>query len=600
MTPTPANRFRSDLRDIRFTLFDLLQMQEVLGRGPYAAWSRDEVDMVLGEVDRFVKEVTGPLDLVGDRVGCHLEGGRVHTPPGFREAWQRLYQEGWYQLSAPEAYGGQGAPLTMHIVVAEQITGSNCSFGTYPGLALGAAEVIHAFGTKAQKERYLANLYGGASGGTMCLTEPHAGSDVGSARTGARRLPDGTYAIRGTKMFITAGDHDLTDNIIHLVLARVEGAPAGTKGLSLFIVPKLRSDGTNNDVTTGSLEHKMGLSGSATAVLHFGENDGCVGELIGTEENVGMGQMFRLMNGARLGVALQGLGVASTAYLNALAYARDRKQGAHVTRWKDPTAPRVSILEHPDVRRMLLDMKARVEGMRALVYKVALHKDRALVIGGSDDQKLAYHQGQVELFTPVVKSWSSDQAFRVCETAIQVYGGAGYVKDHPVEQHCRDAKVFSIYEGTNHIQAMDLVGRKLGMDGGQAFRAFLGDVSAFVAAQQAHPTIGPQVQALGKAADALGAAALRLLGWFQAGQLQRVPLAANRFLEMLAEVAVGWLLLQSARIASDLPPDAFHQGKIGAARYFALNVLPETICKAKILASEDTCALDIPDQGFGP
>jgi alkylation response protein AidB-like acyl-CoA dehydrogenase len=598
--PPSQNRFKSDLREIRFVLFDQLHFEDILGKPPYAQWSRDEVEMVLGEVDRFVKEVTGPLDQVGDRVGCRFEAGKVTAPPGFKEAWTKLYEAGWYQLSAPEEWGGQGAPMTLHVVVAEQVAGSNVAFGSYPGLAIGAAEVIHAFGTKDQKEKYLPKLFGGGHGGTMCLTEPHAGSDVGLAKTSARRLPDGTYAIRGTKIFITAGDHDITENIIHLVLARVEGALPGTKGLSLFIVPKLRLDGSSNDVATGSIEHKMGLNGSATAVLNFGENDGCVGELVGTEEHVGMSQMFKLMNGARIGVALQGLGVASTAYLNALQYARERKQGAHVSRWKDPTAPRVPIVSHPDVRRMLLDMKARVEGMRALIYKLALHKDRATAIAGSDDEKSGYHAGQVELLTPIVKSWSSDQGFRICETAIQVYGGAGYLKDHPVEQHCRDAKVFSIYEGTNHIQAMDLVGRKLAMSGGQSFRAFLGDVSGFVGANQAHPVIGPEAQSLGKAADALGGTAMKLLSWFQTGKMELVPLAANRFLEMMAEVAVAWLLLDGARIAADRGDDPFYKGKIETARYFVRNVLPDTICKAKILAADDTSPLDMPDEGFGP
>jgi alkylation response protein AidB-like acyl-CoA dehydrogenase len=306
------------------------------------------------------------------------------------------------------------------------------------------------------------------------------------------------------------------------------------------------------------------------------------------------------MNGARIGVAQQGLGVASTAYLNALSYARERKQGAHMTRWKDPTAPRVAIIEHADVRRMLLDMKARVEGMRALLYKLALHRDWAAAIAGADDQKVAYHAGQVELLTPVVKSWFSDQAFRICETAIQVYGGAGYLKDHPVEQYCRDAKVFSIYEGTNHIQAMDLVGRKLAQQGGQPFRAFLGDVSSFVAANATHPLLAPEVGMLGQAADALGATAMQLAAWFGAGKLEQVPLAANRFLEMTAETAVAWMLLDGARIASERGAEPFYQGKIAAARYFARNVLPETLGKAKILATGDASPLEIPDDGFGP
>jgi alkylation response protein AidB-like acyl-CoA dehydrogenase len=454
-------------------------------------------------------------------------------------------------------------------------------------------------------------MFGGVWGGTMCLTEPHAGSDVGSAKSTARKNPDGTYSIRGTKIFITAGDHDLTDNIVHLVLARVDGVPAGTKGLSLFIVPKLRvnpdgSIGEPNDVTTGSIEHKMGINGSATCVLNFGENDACVGELVGTEENSGMSQMFRLMNGARIGVALQGLGIASSAYLNALDYARERKQGAHITKWKDATAPRVPILQHPDVRRMLLDMKARVEGIRLLIYKLALHKDRATSIGGKDDAQAAYHNSQVELLTPIAKSYSSDQAFRICETAIQVYGGAGFLKDHPVEQHCRDSKIFSIYEGTNHIQAMDLVGRKLAQNGGQNFRTFLGDIAKFAAEHGSHPRLGPDVARLGKAAETVGACAMQFLGWFQGGKMPLVPLAANRFLEMMAETVVAWLLLDGARIADEaaakLPEGhadrSFYAGKVQTALYFARNVLPDVFARAEVLRMEDTSPVEMPDDGF--
>lgn len=602
----PVNRFKADLREFRFVLFEQLRFDQILGKTPYAGWGRDEVEMVLTEIDRFAREIVGPLNAVGDRVGCRVEDGQVKVPPGFKQAWDKLYEAGWKTLSAPSEWGGQDAPYTMHALVEEFLCGANASFSMYPGLAHGAAEVIHAFGTREQKERYLAHMFNGKWGGTMCLTEPHAGSDVGAATTSARRLPDGTYAIRGTKIFISGGDHDMAENVIHLVLARIEGAVPGTKGLSLFIVPKRRLDGTPNDVAVGSIEHKMGLNGSATCVLNFGENDGCVGELVGTTEHVGIQQMFKMMNGARIAVALESLGVASSAYLNALEYAKERKQGSHVSRWKDPTAPRVPIIEHPDVRRMLLDMKARVEGMRALIYKLALHHDRAKVSQGKDDKAAAYHHGQVELFTPIVKAYASDQAFRICETAIQTYGGAGFLKDHPVEQYCRDSKVFSIYEGTNHIQAMDLVGRKLAQNGGESMRAFLGDVGAFVAANAEHPVLGQDAQALGKAAEAVGAAAMQLMTWFQSGRMALVPLAANRFLEMMAETAVGWLLLEAARIAEDaaaqLPEGhadrTFYAGKRYAAAHFARNVLPEVIAKAKIMSREDASAIEIPAEAF--
>jgi alkylation response protein AidB-like acyl-CoA dehydrogenase len=441
----------------------------------------------------------------------------------------------------------------------------------------------------------------------MCLTEPQAGSDVGAARTTAKKQPDGRYKIQGTKIFISAGDHDLAENIIHLVLARVDNAPPGTKGLSLFIVPKYRvnEDGTSgakNDVGVGSIEHKMGINGSATCVLNFGENDDCYGELVGTVENMGISQMFHLMNGARISVGVQGVGVASFAYLNALEYAKDRKQGAPMTSWKDPTVPRVAIIEHADVRRMLLEMKSKVEGIRALVMKLANHQDNVRFYRGKDDEKVAYHQGQVDLLVPLVKAYGSDQAFRVCELAIQTYGGAGYTRDYPVEQAARDAKVFSIYEGTNHIQAMDLVGRKLGQHGGKNLQAFIGDIAKFVAENEKHPVLGAAVKELGAAQEAVAGMAMRLLMWFQTGRIALVPLAANRFLEMMSETAVAWMLLDADKLAS-LPKDeakerSFYEGKKHAALFYARNVLPNVKRSAEILAVEDTSPIDMPTDAF--
>ncbi|EYF01497.1 acyl-CoA dehydrogenase [Chondromyces apiculatus] len=608
------NRYKADLREVRFLLFEQFKLDQILGQGPFEAWGPDEVQMVVDEAYKFSCEVLGPLNAVGDRTGCRLEGGQVYTPPGFKEAWNKLYEAGWMAVSAEPEYGGQGGPFTLHITIQEFMSGANSAFIMYPGLAFGAAEVIQLFGTDAQKEHYLRTMYGGKWGGTMCLTEPQAGSDVGSSRTTAKKLPDGKYAIRGTKIFISGGDHDCAENIVHLVLARVDNAPAGTKGLSLFIVPKVRTNadgslGEANDVTVGAIEHKMGINGSATCVLNFGENDGCVGELVGTVENQGMSQMFRMMNGARISVGLQGVAVASAAYLNALEYARDRKQGPSINNWKDATAPRVAIVEHPDVRRMLLDMKSRVEGIRALIIKLTRHFDMTRVLQGKDDEQALYHQGQVDLLVPLVKAYGSDQGFRVCETAIQTYGGAGYIKDYPVEQYCRDAKVFSIYEGTNHIQAMDLVGRKLGQRGGANLQGFLGDVAAFVKANEKHPVLGKAVKELGEAQEAVAGTAMRLLGWFQMGKMPMVPLSANRFLEMMSETAVAWLLLDAAKIALDaqekLPAGdesaserAFYEGKKHTALYYALNVLPHVRLSAEILGREDSSALEISTESF--
>src|SRR5215468_10726972 len=497
------NQYKSNLRDLSFLLFEQFKLQELLGKAPYANWGKDEVHAVLEEAYAWVQKYLGPYNRSGDEEGCRLVDGQVHVPAGFKEAWKALYEAGWRTLSADEAHGGQAGPFTLAMMVEEFMCGSNTSFNMYPALTQGAADVILTFGTPEQQATYVPNMFNGRWAGTMCLTEPHAGSDVGSASTTATRRPDGKYDIRGVKIFISGGDHDITDNIVHMVLARTPDAPPGTKGLSLFIVPKRRLGGAPNDVTVGGIEHKMGIRASATAMLNFGDAGGCIGELVGTTEQKGMSQMFHLMNSARIGVGIQSLAIASSAYLNALDYARERKQGSSIKQWKDATAPRVAIVEHPDVRRMLLDMKARVEGLRALLVKLARHEDAHLQWKGKDDAKAAYHQGQVDLLVPLVKAYGSDQAFRICEEAIQTYGGACYTRDYPVEQYCRDAKIFSIYEGTNHIQAMDLVGRKLGQNAGQNLQAFLGDVGAFISDNQNHPKIGAFVKELQTAHESL-------------------------------------------------------------------------------------------------
>lgn len=607
------NRYKADLREFNFLLFEQFKLAEILGQGPYEAWGEEEVRSSLSECYRFAREVLGPLNVVGDITGCKLENGNVITPKGFKDAWNKLYEAGWKSIGVPQELGGAGAPRALQVLVEEILSGSNAAFNMYPGLAYGAAEVIEQFGTDEQKKQWAEKMFAGKWGGTMCLTEPHAGTDVGSAKTTASRNADGSYSIKGTKIFISGGDHDLADNIIHLVLARVDGAPAGTKGLTLFIVPKIRtnSDGSlagPNDVAVGALEHKMGINGSATCVLNFGDNGQCIGWPVGGEEklNQGMPQMFKLMNAARISVGVQGVGVASSAYLNALEYAKERKQGSSIAHWKDASAPRVAIIEHADVRRMLLHMKALTEGIRALAVKLCHHQDQVHANHGKDEQKASYHQGQVDLLVPLVKAYGSDQGFRVCEMAIQTYGGAGYTRDYPVEQYCRDAKIFSIYEGTNHIQAMDLVGRKLGQAGGANLQAFLGDIAKFVAAHSNHPTVGAAVKKLGAAQEAVAGTAMRLLMWFQSGQTAMVPLSANRFCEMMSELTVAWLLLDGAivaeeaqkKVASNHPDHAFYAGKVAAAQFYARNVLPGVEHKAQLLADEDKSPLDITDAAF--
>jgi alkylation response protein AidB-like acyl-CoA dehydrogenase len=618
------NRYKADLRELQFLLFEQFRIGELLGKAPFDGWGPEEVKTTLTECYRWVREVIGPLNAVADHEGCRLEDGKVFTPRGFKQAWKSLYEAGWKQIAVDAQWGGAGAPHALQVLVEEMISGANTAFAMYPGLAFGAAEVIASFGTPEQKQLYCPRMFGGRWGGTMCLTEPHAGSDVGSAKTSASRNPDGSYTIRGTKIFISGGDHDLTENIVHLVLARVDGAPPGTKGLTLFIVPKIRpagdgSLGEANDVRVANIEHKMGINGSATCVLNFGDDGKCIGWPVGGESKLhqGMPQMFKLMNSARIAVGVQGISVASSAFLNALEYAKERKQGSSITHWKDPTAPRVPILEHADVRRMLLDMKARVEGIRALAVKLATHQDQVRALQGKGEQSpalsagahenaIAYHQGQVDLLVPLVKAYGSDQGFRVCETAIQTYGGVGYTKDFPVEQYCRDAKIFSIYEGTNHIQAMDLVGRKLGQAGGANLQAYLADVQQFARKHAGDTTLGAAVKTLSLAQEALGGSAMRLLMWFQTGNIAMVPLYANRFLEMMAETTVAWQLLEGAAIALEKkkavaaghPDAAFYEGKVAAALYYARNVLPDVELKAKLMAEEDRTPLDIPDAAF--
>lgn len=605
------NRYKADLRELSFVLFEQYDFKSFAGKGPYANWDEDTAKAIIKEVYRFSTEVLGPLNSSGDREGCKVVDGRVITPKGFKDAWKQLFEAGLKQVAVPEEFGGQGAPSSLYAVIEEMTSGANTAFNMYPGLAWGAAEVIAQCGTEAQQKKYAHPMFNGKWGGTMCLTEPHAGSDVGSASSKAFKQADGTYKISGTKIYISGGDHDLAENIVHLVLARVENAPAGTKGLSLFIVPRLKvnADGTSgefNDVHVASIEHKMGINGSATCVLNFGENGNCVGELVGTVENQGMPQMFRMMNGARIAVGIQGLAVASSAYLNALEYAKDRKQGSHFTQFKDPKAPRVSIIQHPDVRRMLLEMKATTEGIRSLVVKLASHRDQYEVFAGKDDEKAAYHMGQVDLLTPLVKAYGSDEAFRLCGIAQQVYGGAGFLKDWPVEQYTRDAKIFSIYEGTNHIQAMDLVARKLGQNGGANFQAFMSDLNTFVETHKSHAVFGKEVEFLSTAGEAVVGVAMQMMGWLQGGKVELIPLVANRFLLAMSQLAVAYILLDAgvkaeaalAKLPADHADRAFYEGKRYSALWFARNVLPQAKNHMEIAMLEDQTPMQIGDAAF--
>ena len=529
MSDAIVNFFKADLRALQFTLYEHLKVQQLFEdeglNDFFKHLGRGDCDMVLDQCMRFCTEVSGPPNRRGDSTGCRLEDGQVYTPDGFKDAWKTLYELGLPNFTMPLEHGGFQGPLAMWVALGELQCGANTSFNMYPGLTHGAVELVAEFAQPQDRERFLEPMMDGRASGTMCLSEPHAGSDVGALTTKAVPLDGNRYKITGTKCWISAGDHDMSENIIHMVLARVEGAPAGTKGISLFIVPKYRvnddgSVGERNDVTTASIEHKLGIHASTTAVLSFGENDDCIGYLVGDQENTGMKQMFQMMNGARIGVGVQGLGVASVAYYNALAYARDREQGSSVKAFKDPNAPRVAIIEHADVRRMLMEMKSKVEGMRVLCMRLSLHQDLVFALKGKDDDAVVYHQGQVDLLTPIVKAYCSDQSFRVCELAVQVYGGAGYVKDNPVEQYLRDSKIFSIYEGTNHIQALDLVVRKLHMRDGLDLQNFIENITQFVDKYHADPAVGHEVRVLGKAGLRLQEAGNKMVEYMMSGKLE--------------------------------------------------------------------------------
>jgi alkylation response protein AidB-like acyl-CoA dehydrogenase len=619
MAESAVNFFKADLRSIQFTLYEHIKVQQLFDaeRFPksnfFGHFSQEECDRVIEQTYRFCNEVLGPLNQVGDRVGCRFVDGKVVTPDGYKEAWDKLWEMGLPNWRLSLDHGGFQGPSSVGVAIGELQSGANTAFAMYPGLTHGAAELVATFAQDEDREKFLPPMMDGRFAGTMCLSEPHAGSDVGSARTRAVKLDGHRYRISGTKCWISGGDQDLTENVIHLVLARVEGAPEGTGGISLFIVPKFLvnddgSVGEFNNVVTASIEHKLGIRSSSTAVLNFGEGGDSIGYLCGTTENVGMKQMFQMMNGARIAVGVQGLGVASTAYLNALSYARERKQGSSVKRFKDPNAPRVAIIEHSDTRRLLLEMKSKIEGMRALCVKLAFNEDlaRALRAEGQNDEA-DFYQGRVDLLTPIVKAYCSDQGFRICELAIQVYGGAGYVQDNPVEQYLRDAKIFSIYEGTNHIQALDLVVRKLRGRQGKDLADFVGDLTGFVERYKDDPAVGPEVKMLGEAANALQGAGADLMQYMMSSKLDQLTLCCSPFLEAMAEVTVGHLLLEAAVLAEELRTQDdrqsqeefdFYAGRVMAGKFYANFVLPNVLDKCRTIASNDRSALDIPDAGF--
>lgn len=603
------NYFRRDSRDAKFVLFEYLGIEKLLKYDAYKDFGIDDFSMIIDEALKICREELGPAMQDGDKEGCTYDDGAVKVPESFHRCWKVMAENGWMALASNPAFGGQGLPALLSGTISDFFCGANMAFMTYPGLAVGNGRLIETFGTEEDKALFVEKMYTGQWGGTMCLTEPDAGSDVGWLRTKATPDPDAgdprIYKIEGTKRFITCGEHDLAENIIHLLLARIEGAPHGTKGISLFIVPKIwvnpdGSMGEPNDVYCGNIEHKMGIKGSATCTLNFGENGKCRGILLG-EPNSGMAKMFQMMNEARMGCGVQALGLAASAYDAARYYAKERVQGPPMT---DRRADRVPIIQHEDVRRMLMNLKAGTEAMRAMIGKLFYLIDVAQ--HDPDEALRKRSEQQVELFTPLVKAYCSDFGYQLTREAIQVFGGVGYCSEFPVEQYARDLKIVSIWEGTSYIQALDLVGRKLGIGGGKVFQDWIQGVFAFTGEHKEDGDFGPDFKLLFKAAQAAGDFAMRYMQYFQSGRANLIGLTATRFLECFSEVLMAQLMLEQGLLAraklAETDPDSsdgiFYRGKVETAKYFCRNILPNVFARHMSLQQEDASALTIPEEAF--
>jgi len=571
--------YKAPLRDMRFVLFELMNGDELASLPGYEEFTRDLIDPVLEEAAKICEEVLHPLNRPGDEEGCHFENGVVRTPKGFVEAYQTFREGGWTSIGCDPAYGGQGMPKSVNTLVEEMICSANLSFGMYPGLSHGAYVALHAYGSEELKNTYLPKMVDGTWSGTMCLTEPHCGTDLGLLRTKAVPQEDGSYKITGTKIFISAGEHDLTENIIHLVLARLPDAPKGVKGISLFLVPKFLpkpdgSVGPRNGVSCGSIEHKMGIKASSTCVMNF---DDATGWLIG-QPNKGMQAMFAMMNTERLSVGIQGLGLAEASYQGAVAYARERLQGRSLTGAKHPDKAADPIIVHPDVRRMLLTQRAYVQGCRALAAWAAKSLD--IQKHHPDPEKRQEAEDFIALITPIVKALMTDLGFEATNLGMQVFGGHGFIREHGMEQYVRDCRIAQIYEGTNGIQALDLVGRKLPANAGRNLRRFFHPVSEYIEARVEDETMGEFVQPLAKAFVRLQQATAQVA---RAGMANpdEAGAAATDYLRLFGLTALAYLWARMAEIS--LPKaggpedtDGFYTAKVNTARFFMERILPQT------------------------
>ncbi len=589
--------YNAPLRDMRFVMHELHNSAAHVADINQPDVTAELMDSILEEAGKFAKDVLLPLNASGDEEGCRLENGVVRTPKGFVDAYKKFCEAGWGALSSPVEYGGQGLPEILGKMVEEMQCSANLSFGLYPGLTHGATLALEGHGSEDLKRRYLPKMIDGTWSGTMCLTEAQCGTDLGMMRTKATPQEDGSYKINGAKIFISAGEHDLTENIIHLVLARIDGGPKGIKGVSMFLVPKFVPNedgrpGARNGVTCTAIEHKMGLKASATTQLYF---DDATGWLVG-EANKGMRAMFTMMNAERLSVGIQGLGVAETAYQSAAFYAKDRIQGRALSGAKYPDRAADPIIVHPDVRRTLMTVRAYVEGCRALSGWVATALD--LETKANDPQRRQEAEDFVAIMTPVVKALFTDLGFELSSMALQVYGGHGYIRDHGMEQLVRDARICMIYEGANGIQALDLVGRKMPAHMGRFLRQFFHPVQEFIEANSADPKVLP----LAKSFAALQQATAHI-ATVSLKDPEEAGAAATDYLRLMGLVALGFMWAKAAKVAEEKLPTAngdagFYKAKLTTAQFFADRLLPQTGALWSAIKSGKTSMMDLEEAAF--
>ncbi len=591
----------TDMRNMRFMLYEVLDIEELTKYPFYEDHSKETFEMALDTADQLAREVFLPPYQELDQDGVQFEDGKVTVPKGMREIWKHAKEGGWFAASIVFEDGGQQFPVMIDTATSLLFAGANNSAHVYILLGTGASNLIQSFGSQKLKDIYMTKLYAGEWAGTMALTEPQAGSSLADITTTAVKAPDGDhYMIKGTKCFITSGDHDITENIIHPVLAKIEGAPLGTKGISLFVVPKYRlnpdgAPGEFNDVTTMGIEHKMGIKASATCTLNFGDNNDCHGWLVG-EPNMGLKYMFQLMNHARLYTGLQATAGASRAYQVALEFAHEREQGRDIA-CKDYTMPQIPIINHPDVRLMLLQQKAFIEGSIGLILYCAKLSDKLRIEKNEQDDLL------LGLLTPCVKAYGSDGGFESIRLALQVLGGAGFCEEFPVSQLLRDCKIFSIYEGTNGMQTMDLLGRKVARKAGAAVQALMTEIGKTLAEAAELEALKDIMEKVQEIQNEVTATTMQLGAIGMAGELNRYISNATPYLEMFSQMAWAWQLLMQAIVAqkaldAGTSEEDFYKGKIETARFYVNNVVPHALATAQIIKSDERTALDFRQEWF--